>query len=105
VKKALETQNDLMLQNTAGHEVTSVDRREPVGKFQMRLSFFTYCISLDLLKGSGYFHNFSKSFCVVITFNFVLKQKNKGTRKWAKQTKLHKKPKKFLFLLKYSKTR
>ena len=45
-KKALET--DLTLQNTAGHAVTSVDRRGPWGKFQMRKSF--YCKSLDLFK-------------------------------------------------------
>lgn len=47
-KKALETQSDLTLQNTAGHAVTSVDRRGPLGKFQMRKSF--YCKSLDLFK-------------------------------------------------------
>ena len=50
-KKASATQNDLTLQNTAGHAVTSVDRREPVRKFQRRTSLFFYCTPCKLLKG------------------------------------------------------
>ena len=49
VEKALETQNDLTLQNTAARAVTSVDRREPVRKFQMRTHFFC-CTSLHPIK-------------------------------------------------------
>ena len=49
-KNALETQNDLRLQNTAGHAVTSVDHRAPLEKIQMRISVFFYSKLLDLFK-------------------------------------------------------
>ena len=51
VEKASGTQNDLTLQNTAARAVTSVDRREPVRKFQMRTRF-SCCTSLDPIKGA-----------------------------------------------------
>ena len=74
VKKALGNQNDLMLQNTAGRAVTSVDRREPVRKFQMRIHF-SCCTPLYPLKVSGYFHNYCTRPRAVTDFRFLFKQR------------------------------